>query len=73
MNFLISPEMQLVIAKDVIAAPVNRKVAIPDMLKDRAPIGEEQLNKLIRIDRNEMNKQLDAWAELWAREVEGKN
>lgn len=71
-NYLISPEAQLIIAKDVVAAPVNRKVAIPENLKDRIPIGEEQLSKLIRIDRAEMNKQLDNWAEMWNREVEGK-
>jgi len=71
-NFLISPEVQLIIAKDVVAAPVNRKVSVPDNLKDRIPMGEEQLAKLIRIDRIEMNKQLDNWAEMWNREVEGK-
>jgi putative spermidine/putrescine transport system substrate-binding protein len=71
-NYLISPEVQLVIARDVVAAPVNRKVAVPDNLKDRIPMGEEQLGKLIRIDRVEMNKQLDNWAELWNREVESK-
>lgn len=71
-NFLISPEVQLIIAKDVVAAPVNRKVAVPENLKDRIPMGDEQLGKLIRIDRAEMNRQLDNWAELWNREVEGK-
>ncbi len=71
-NFLISSEVQLIIAKDVVAAPVNRKVTVPENLKDRIPMGEEQLNKLIRIDRAEMNRQLDNWAELWNREVEGK-
>jgi putative spermidine/putrescine transport system substrate-binding protein len=71
-NFLISPEVQLIIAKDVLAAPVNRKVTVPENLRDRIPMGEEQMGKLIRIDRNEMNKQLENWAELWNREVEGK-
>jgi putative spermidine/putrescine transport system substrate-binding protein len=71
-NFLISPEVQLVIAQDVVAAPINRKVTVPDSLKDRIPMGEEQLSKLIRIDRAEMNRQLDHWADLWNREVEGK-
>jgi len=71
-NFLISPEVQLIIAKDVLAAPVNRKVTVPESLKDKIPMGEEQLAKLIRIDRAEMNRQLDNWAEMWNREVEGK-
>lgn len=71
-NFLISPEMQLIIAKGVVAAPVNRKVVVPDTLKGMVPLGEEQQGKLMRIDRAEMNRQLDAWAELWRREVEAK-
>ena len=31
-----------------------------------------KISKLIRIDRNEMNRQLYNWADLWARELEGK-
>jgi len=71
-NFLISPEVQLIIANDVVAAPVNKKVIVSDAMKARIPMGDDQLNKLIRIDRVEMNKQLDNWAEMWNREVEGK-
>jgi putative spermidine/putrescine transport system substrate-binding protein len=71
-NFLIGPEMQIVIAKDVVAAPINKKVVVPESLRDKVPMGEEQLNKLIRIDRNEMNRQLDNWAEQWNREIESK-
>lgn len=70
-NFLISPEIQAVIAKGVVAAPINRKVVLPASLVGRVPTGEA-VAKLIRIDRVEMNKQLDNWAELWNREVEGK-
>ena len=71
-NFLISPEVQLIIAKDVFAAPVNRKVVIPENLREKILMGEDKISKLIRIDRNEMNRQLDNWADLWARELEGK-
>ena len=38
----------------------------------KVPLGDEQMGKLVRIDRAEMNRQLDNWAELWRREVEGK-
>lgn len=71
-NFLISPETQLVIARDVVATPINKKVVIPASLKGRIPVGDDQLNKLVRIDRVEMNRQLDNWADLWSREVEAK-
>ncbi len=71
-NFLSSPEMQLIIAKGVVAAPVNRKVTVPEALRAMIPYGDEQIAKLIRIDRNEMNRQLDSWAEMWRREVEAR-
>jgi putative spermidine/putrescine transport system substrate-binding protein len=70
-NFLISPEVQLVIASGVVAAPINKKVVVPDSLRGKVPLGD-QMNKLVRIDRAEMNRQLENWAELWRREVEGK-
>ena len=71
-NFLIGSEMQLVIAKGVVAAPINKKVAIPDSLRGKAPLGEAELKKLIRIDRVEMNRQFDSWAEMWNREIDTK-
>ena len=71
-NFLTSPEIQLVIAREIVAAPINRKVVIPDSLIGKIPLGDEQLKKLVRIDRAEMNRQLDNWTELWNREIEGK-
>lgn len=70
-NFLISPEVQLVIANGVVAAPINRKVVVPDNLRGKVPLGDE-MKKLVRIDRAEMNRQLENWAELWRREVEAK-
>ena len=71
-NFLISPEIQLIIANGMVAAPINKKVVISDKLKAQTPSTEAEVKKLIRIDRAEMNKQLDNWAELWNREIEGK-
>ncbi len=71
-NFLISPEIQLVIANGMVAAPINKNVVLSDKLKAQTPSTEAEVKKLIRIDRVEMNKQLDNWAELWNREVEGK-
>ena len=71
-NFLISPEIQLTIANGMVAAPINKKVVISDKLKAQTPSTEAEVKKLIRIDRVEMNKQLDNWAELWNREIEGK-
>lgn len=71
-NFLISPETQLVIAKGAIAAPINKKVVIPDKLKAMVPADEAAVKRMIRIDRAEMNRQLDTWAEAWNREIAAK-
>jgi putative spermidine/putrescine transport system substrate-binding protein len=71
-NFLIGPEMQLAIANGMVAAPINRKVVLSDKLKAQTPSSEAEIKKLIRIDRVEMNKQLDNWAEMWNREIEAK-
>lgn len=70
-NFLISPEIQTIISKGAVAGPINKKVKVPDSLLAQIPDGEE-IDKLIRIDRAEMNRQLDNWAETWNREIEGK-
>lgn len=71
-NFLISPEIQLLYAKNTVAAPINRKVVLPDGLKSMVPSRDEDIRKMIRIDRAEMNRQLDSWTEMWNREVETK-
>ena len=71
-NFLLSPEMQLAIANGMTVAPVNPKVVLSDKLKAQVPSSEAEIKKLIRIDRVEMNAQLDNWSEMWTREIEAK-
>ena len=70
-NYLISPSVQLTIAKGTVTAPINRKVEVPPNLKAEVP-GEAILKDMIHIDRKEMNVQLDNWAEMWNREIEAK-
>jgi len=69
-NFLLSPEIQLDLAKNTVAAPINRKVTLPSSIADEVPHGDEQMKKLIRIDRAVMNRDLDSWAEQWNREIQ---
>lgn len=69
-NFLLRPDIQLEIAKETVAAPINRKVAVPADLARKIPYGDEQLKNLIHIDRVVMNRDLDNWAEQWNREIE---
>jgi len=64
--------MQLAIANGMTVAPVNPKVVLSENLKAQTPSTEAEIKKLIRIDRVEMNQRLDAWAEMWTREIEVK-
>jgi putative spermidine/putrescine transport system substrate-binding protein len=70
-DYLISPEAQVRIAKGTVAAPVNKKVQVPDSLKGQIP-SQEQIQHMVRIDRVEMNRQLDQWAAMWDREIEAR-
>ena len=69
-NFLLSPDIQLAIAENMVAAPINRKVTPPPDLIPKIPHGDEQMKKLIHIDRVVMNRDLDNWAEQWNREIQ---
>jgi putative spermidine/putrescine transport system substrate-binding protein len=71
-NFLIKPETQLAIATGAVAAPINKKVQVPPSLEKQVPLGDEMLAKMIRIDRSVMNTQLDNWADMWSRQIEGR-
>ncbi len=71
-NAMISPKFQLDLCTGEVTVPINKKVVLPDALKAEVPASEEQMKKLIRIDRVQMNKDLDKWAQRWDREIEAK-
>jgi len=71
-NFLISPDIQKLIAEEAVCAPIHKSVAVPKALEGRMPVGESGINKLIRIDRAIMNRDLEKWIDLWNREIEIK-
>lgn len=71
-NYLIGAEVQNAISGGLTVAPINRKSTVPPNLVGKVPFGDEALGKLVRIDRAEMNKNLDEWAERWNREIESR-
>lgn len=71
-NYLIGEEAQALISEGLIVAPVNRNVAVSPELAERVPDGDAELEKLIVIDRQAMNANLDDWADRWNREVEAQ-
>ena len=71
-NFLISPDIQKIISEEAVCAPIHKLVGMPKALEGRMPAGESGINKLIRIDRAIMNRDLEKWIDLWNREIEIK-
>jgi putative spermidine/putrescine transport system substrate-binding protein len=71
-NYLVSPEAQSMIATSMIAAPINKKVKVPADLVGKVP-DPQQVSKMTKIDRVEMNQQLDSWSTMWDREVQAKH
>lgn len=69
-NFLISPEIQALIAEGAVATPINRNVPLPASVK--AATESHDINKFIRIDRAIMNRDLDKWTEAWTRQIESR-
>lgn len=69
-NFLVSPEIQGLIAEGAVATPINRKVPLPASVK--AAMEGQDVSKFIRIDRTIMNRDLDKWTEAWTREIESR-
>jgi putative spermidine/putrescine transport system substrate-binding protein len=69
-DFLISPEAQAAIAESTVTAPINKKTKISDKLAAEVPNGDE-IAHMIQIDRGIMNANLDKWASLWNRQIEG--
>ena len=71
-NFFISPEVQAILAKRLAVAPAVRNVEMPPELVGKIPHTEEDLSKLVQLDRTLMNQNLDGWTDAWNREIEAR-
>jgi putative spermidine/putrescine transport system substrate-binding protein len=69
-EFMMGEEAQPIVAKGFVARPANKKVPLPESLKGKVPDGDD-FKRLIKLDRAEMNRQLDRWTERWDREIMG--
>ncbi|MBL8344397.1 MAG: ABC transporter substrate-binding protein [Rubrivivax sp.] len=69
MQYLVSPEVQLILAKGAGFGPTNRKVTLsPDQQKG-LPYGD-QVSSLKTADWDQINKVRDEWNKRWTREIE---
>jgi putative spermidine/putrescine transport system substrate-binding protein len=71
-NYMLSEDAQLALAKYGYYGPINRNVKLPPDLAAKVPYGSERMSSLVKIDRDKMNAKLDEWNELWSREIEAK-
>lgn len=68
-QFLLQPDIQVVLAKGSGAGPVNRATQLPADLQKGLPYGDA-VSKLITIDWDTVNANRSAWNNRWTREIE---
>jgi putative spermidine/putrescine transport system substrate-binding protein len=69
-DYLLSPEAQLIVAKDMGYGPANRTVVLDDELASRVPYGVDAVSKFIRLDWEKIYGVRADWDKRWVREIE---
>jgi putative spermidine/putrescine transport system substrate-binding protein len=70
-QFLLTPEMQVVLAEGAGLGSVNKNVTLPPEKQAGIPYGPAQMDKLLRIDWDTVNEHREEWNKRWTREIEG--
>jgi putative spermidine/putrescine transport system substrate-binding protein len=70
-QFLLTPEMQTLLAEGAGLGPVNKSVTLPADKQAGIPYGPAQMDKLLRIDWDTVNEHREEWNRRWTREIEG--
>jgi len=68
-QFLLSPEIQIVLAKGAGAGPANKKVDLKPDERAGLPYGDD-VKKLIAVDWDTINANREEWNKRWTREIE---
>ncbi len=68
-DFMLSPEVQLQLAREFFVMPVNTKVTIPQDLADALPITQESLSRTLTFDWALAARMANAMNERWARAI----
>ena len=69
-QYVLSPEVQEIQARQNGFAPVNQTVKLPPEVAERMPYGPEKVNALIKVDWDTINQQRGEWTTRWNRTVE---
>jgi putative spermidine/putrescine transport system substrate-binding protein len=69
-QFVLSPEIQVLLAEAQGWGPTNKTTELPKELGDKLPYGPEKIDKLIAIDWDVVNENRAEWTNRWNRTVE---
>ena len=69
-QYLLSPEVQMLQAQGIGLGPVNKTVKLTPDVAARVPYGPEQISKLTAVDWSTINQHRTEWTERWNRSVE---
>jgi putative spermidine/putrescine transport system substrate-binding protein len=69
-QFLLTPEMQAILAQGAGLGPVNKTVTLPADQQVGIPYGPAQVDKLQKIDWDTVNEHREEWNRRWTREIE---
>ena len=70
-QFLLTREMQPLLAVGAGLGPVNKTVTLPPEQQAGIPYGPAQVDQLIKIDWDTVNPHREEWNRRWTREIEG--
>ena len=70
LQYLLSPEVQVIMASGFGLGPVNKKAVLPPDKQAGIPYGLEQIEKLKVIDWDTVNANREEWNKRWVREIE---
>jgi putative spermidine/putrescine transport system substrate-binding protein len=68
-DFMLSPEVQLLLAREFFTAPTNRLVTVPDDLKAAIPVSGDGINNIVKFDWDFVAKNREAMLDTWAKKI----
>lgn len=68
-EYMLSEDVQLMLAKDKAWGPVNKNVQVPKEMVGFMPTGENA-SKIRAVDWNVINQNIEKWTKTWVRQVE---
>jgi putative spermidine/putrescine transport system substrate-binding protein len=68
-DFMLSPEVQTLLAKEFFTAPVNRKVKVPDELRPAIPVSGDDISKIVTFDWQFVARNRQAMMDRWSKEI----